>query len=154
MWSIVLTGGTTLLQAQKKGGASHSAPATHQHSAAPQKQEHTPTPMHERPSPTLEHPAPHSQGRTFGNHPPQTPRVPNPPARQNHLNPAPAHSGGTEKANSHRWSSGGAAEVRPGLSEAGWPVQNLMLLDRPSNSARSTLASRTALRRRSKTKCL
>jgi stage V sporulation protein SpoVS len=113
MWSIVLTGGTMLLQAQKKGGASHSAPATHQHSAAPQKQEHTPTlpqrqehtptPMHERPSPTLEHPAPHSQGRTFGNHPPQTPRVPNPPARQNHLNPAPAHIGGTiiERAATH-----------------------------------------------------
>jgi hypothetical protein len=43
VWSIVLAG-TMLLQAQKKGGASHGAPAAHEHSAAPQKQEHTPLP--------------------------------------------------------------------------------------------------------------
>ena len=95
VWSIVLAGGTIVLQAQKKGGASHGAPAAHEHSAAPQKQEHKPTPMRERASPAPEHPPAHSQGRTFGNHPPQTPRVPNSAARQTFLNAAPAHSGGT-----------------------------------------------------------
>ena len=96
VWSIVLAGGTMLLQAQKKGGASHGAPAAHEHSAAPQKQEHTPIapqkqehkpmPMREHASPAPEHPPAHSQGRTFGNHPPQTPRVPNSAARQTLLN--------------------------------------------------------------------
>jgi len=105
MWSIVLAGGTMLLQAQKKGGASHSAPAAHEHSAAPhkqeqtpiapKKQEHTPTPVREHAGPAPEHPPAHSQGRSFGNHPPQTPRVPNSAARKSLLNPAPAHSSGT-----------------------------------------------------------
>ncbi len=95
VWSIVLAGGTMRLQAQKKGGASHSAPAAHEHSAAPQKQEHKPTPVREHASPAPEHTAVHPQGRTFGNHPPQTPRVPNPGARQTVLKPAPAHSGVT-----------------------------------------------------------
>ena len=104
-WSIVLAGSTMLLQAQKKGGASHSAPAAHEHSAAPQKQEHTPiapqkqehkpTPMREHASPAAEHPPARSQGRSFGNHPAQTPRVPNSTVRPTLLNPAPAHSGGT-----------------------------------------------------------
>ena len=107
VWSIVLAGGTVLLHAQKKGGggASHSAPAAHEHSAAPQKQEHAPTappkqehatpPVRGHSSPAPEHPSAHSQGRTFGNHPPQTTRVPNSGARPALLNPAPAHSGGT-----------------------------------------------------------
>ena len=51
--------------------------------------------MREHASPAPEHPPVNSQGRTFGNHPPQTPRVPNSAARQTLLNPAPAHSGGT-----------------------------------------------------------
>jgi len=114
VWSIVLAGGTMFLQAQqKKAGASHSAPAAHEHSAAPQKQEHTPiapqkqehtpTPMREHASPALERPPAHSQGRTFGSHPSQTSRVPNSVARQTLLNPAPAHSGGvvTERSAMH-----------------------------------------------------
>ena len=52
-------------------------------------------PMREHASPAPEHPPAHSQGRTFGNHPPQTPRVPNSAARQTLLIPAPARSGGT-----------------------------------------------------------
>ena len=113
VWIIVLAGGTMPLQAQKKGGASHSAPAAHAHSAtpqkqehapvAPQKQEHTPTPMRDHASLATVHPPAHPQGRTFGNHPTQTPRVPNSGARQSILNPAPAHSGGmvTERPAMH-----------------------------------------------------
>src|SRR5262245_44046752 len=74
-WSIVLAGGTMLVQAQKKEGASHSAPAPHAHSAAPHKQEHPPTREHANPAP--EHPPAKSPGQAFGNHPPQTPRLPN-----------------------------------------------------------------------------
>jgi hypothetical protein len=105
VWSIVLAGCTIPLQAQKKGGASHSAPAAHEHQAAPQKpehapiapqkQEHKPAPMKEHASPAPLHPPVNAQGRTFGNHPQQTPRVPTPTPRQSLLNPAPAHSGGT-----------------------------------------------------------
>jgi hypothetical protein len=99
VWSVVLAGGTMLLQAQaqpqKKGGASHSAPAAHEHSATPPRQEHLPTPVREHASPTPEHPAAHSQGRTFGNHPPQTPRVPNSAGRQTIVTPLPALGGRT-----------------------------------------------------------
>ena len=113
VWSIVLAGGTILLQAQKKGGASHGAPAAHEHSATPQKQEHTPiapkkqehktAPVREHASPAPEHLPGHSQGRTSANHPPQTPRVPNSAARKTLLNPAPAHIGGTvtERPDAH-----------------------------------------------------
>jgi len=66
VWSVALAGGTMLLQAQKKEGASHSAPATHEHSVAPQKQEHTPPPMREHANPAQDHPPTHSQARTFG----------------------------------------------------------------------------------------
>jgi hypothetical protein len=114
VWSMVLAGGTTPLQAQKKGVASHSAPAAHEKSAAPAKQEHTPmapqkqehkpTPVreHAAPPPAAEHLPAHSQGRTFGTHPPPTPRVPNSAAHHTPLNPAPAHSGTvTERPATH-----------------------------------------------------
>jgi len=99
VWSVVLAGGTMRLQAQaqpqKKGGASHSAPAAHEHSATPPRQEHLPTPVREHASPAPEHPAAHSQGRTFGNHPPQTPRVPNSAGHQTIVTPLPALGGRT-----------------------------------------------------------
>src|SRR5215469_222107 len=90
-WAILLAGGTTLLQAQKKGGGEtkHSAAPAHEPTPAPPKQEHTPPPEHAKPaaehpitrgehaSPAPEHPAAGSQGRTFSNRPAPGPRGPN-----------------------------------------------------------------------------
>src|SRR5215472_810026 len=107
VWAIVLAGSTTLLQAQKKGGAAiHSAPAAREPAAAPQKQEHTPPPEHARPaaehpltrehaSPAPEHSAAGSQGRSFGNHPAPGPHGPNSAVRPASVNLTPARAGGT-----------------------------------------------------------
>ena len=114
LWAIVLGGGTTLVQAQKKGGgeAKHSAAPAHEHAAEPPKQEHTPPPEHAKPA--AEHsitrepssPAPHaspapqqhppavSQGRTFGSHPAPAPHGPNPAGRSASANRTPARGAG------------------------------------------------------------
>jgi hypothetical protein len=90
---MVLAGGTMLLQAQKKAETKHSAPPAHEHTAAPKKEEHT-APVREHANPGVEHPPGNSQGRTFGNHPAQTPHAPNSVVRPAPINPAPAHGNG------------------------------------------------------------
>jgi hypothetical protein len=90
---MVLAGGTMLLQAQKKAETKHSAPPAHEHTAAPKKEEHT-APVREHANPGVEHPQGNSKGRTFGNHPAQTPHAPNSVVRPAPINPASAHGNG------------------------------------------------------------